>query len=135
MIKNLNIVDSINDSNPKNMNNVDLEQLKTITNGFVENIDCICLDQFDLKSRNELMVTMTQKLSSKGVIALKVLNLNLLASQIDKCGITGQKLSEILPQINSAWSDQECSDVISQLNLKIKGMYYDYIYTIYQLEK
>jgi len=135
MIKNLNIVDSINDSNPKNMNNVDLEQLKTITNGFVENIDCICLDLFDLKSRNELMVTMTQKLSSKGVIALKVLNLNLLASQIDKCGITGQKLSEILPQINSAWSDQECSDVISQLNLKIKGMYYDYIYTIYQLEK
>ena len=135
MIKNLNIVDSINDSNPKNMNNVDLEQLKTITNGFVENIDCICLDQFDLKSRNELMVTMTQKLSSKGAIALKVLNLNLLASQIDKCGITGQKLSEILPQINSAWSDQECSDVINQLNLKIKGMYYDYIYTIYQLEK
>jgi len=135
MIKNLNIVDSINDSNPKNMNNIDLEQLKSVTNGFVGNIDCICLDQFDLKTRNELMVIMAQKLSSKGVIALKVLNLNLLASQIDKCGITGQKLSEILPQINSAWSDQECDDVISQLNLKIKGMYYDYIYTIYQLEK
>ena len=135
MIKNLNIVDSINDSNPKNMNNVDFEQLKTVTNGFVENIDCICLDQFDLKTRNELMVTMAQKLSSKGVIALKVLNLNLLAGQIDKCGITGQKLSEILPQMNSVWSDQECDDVISQLNLKIKGMYYDYIYTIYQLEK
>tara|TARA_S200002703_G_scaffold20667_5_gene17037 strand:- start:22168 stop:22575 length:408 start_codon:yes stop_codon:yes gene_type:complete len=135
MIKNLNIVETINDSNPKNMNNIDVEKLKNITNGFVEHIDCICLDQFTFKDRNELMVIMTQKLSSKGVIALKVLNLNLLSNQIDKCGITGQKLSEILPYIKSAWSDQECNDVINQLNLKIKGMYYDYIYTIYQLEK
>jgi|TARA_B100000073_G_scaffold224792_1_gene187289 hypothetical protein len=135
MIKNLNVVDVIDDSNPKNMNNIDAEQLKGVTNGFVEHIDCLCLDQLELKERNDLIVLMSNKLSNKGVLSLKILNLNLLANQIDKGGINGQKLSEILPHIKSVWSTQECDDVINQLNLKTKGMYYDYIYTIYQLEK
>ena len=135
MIKNLNILKSINDQNPKNLNNIDPEKLNAVTNGFVENIDCICLDEFSLKDRNNLMVAMSHKLAAKGNISLKVINLNLLSNQINKCSITGEKLSTILPDIQSVWSDQECDDVLSQLHLKIKGRYYDYIYTIYQLEK
>lgn len=136
MIKNLNIVKTIDDTNnPNNLNNIDPDKLNGITNGFVENIDCICLDEFNIKDRNSLMVAMTHKLSAKGSISLKILNLNLLANQISKCAITGEKLSTVLPNIQSVWSDQECDDVLSQLNLKVKGKYYDYIYTIYQLEK
>ena len=107
MIKNLNIVKSINDQNPQNLNNIDPEKLNAVTNGFVENIDCICLDEFTLKDRNNLMVAMSHKLAAKGSISLKILNLNLLSNQINKCAITGAKLSTILPDVQSVWSDQE----------------------------
>ena len=50
MIKNLNIVKTIDDTNnPNNLNNIDPDKLNGITNGFVENIDCICLDEFNIK--------------------------------------------------------------------------------------
>ncbi len=117
------------------MNNVTPEELGKITNSFVENIDCICLDTFDVPMRNSVFTTMVSKLCKSGVLNIKILNLNLLSNKINKAEIDGIKFSGILSKMQSAWSDEEVNSVISQTNLKIGAMYYDDIYTIYKLEK
>ncbi len=135
MIKNVNVVKNTSDTNPKGMNNVTPEELGKITNSFVENIDCICLDTFDVSMRNSVFTTMVSKLCKSGVLNIKILNLNLLSNKINKAEIDGIKFSGILSKMQSAWSDEEVNSVIAQTNLKICAMYYDDIYTIYKLEK
>ena len=135
MIKNVNVVKNTSDTNPKGMNNVTPEELDKSTNSFVENIDCICLDTFDVSMRNSVFTTMVSKLCKSGVLNIKILNLNLLSNKINKAEIDGIKFSGILSKMQSAWSDEEVNSVISQTNLKIGAMYYDDIYTIYKLEK
>ena len=74
MIKNVNVVKNTSDTNPKGMNNVTPEELGKITNSFVENIDCICLDTFDVSMRNSVFTTMVSKLCKSGVLNIKILN-------------------------------------------------------------
>lgn len=136
MIKNINVVfDLKNDKNPKGLNNADLNTLSSITNNYVENIDCIELDKFDIAERHKVLVTAIQKLAIRGVIQLKFINLDLLGNKISKTEMTGQQYSKLLPNINSCWSHLECLDVISQSKLKIQNIYYDNVYTIIKLEK
>jgi hypothetical protein len=135
MIKNINLVKEINDTNPKGMNNVSLETLAQVTNNFVEHIDCVCLDELAIQPRNQVFPIILSKLCIGGSLSLKMINTGLLANKIKKSELTGDKLSTILPHVNSVWSDNEISDYINKYSLLIKGMYYDNIYTIYQLEK
>lgn len=135
MIKNINLVKEINETNPKGMNNVNIETLSQVTNNFVEHIDCLCLDELPVEVRNQVFPMILSKLCIGGTLSLKTINLRLLANKIKKSELTGDKLSAMLPQINSVWSDNETSDLINKYGLVIKGMYYDQIYTIFQLEK
>ena len=75
------------------------------------------------------------KLCIGGVLSLKIINLGLLANKIKRAEMGGEKLSEIVSQTNSVWSDHETNEMLNKYKLLIKGMYYDNIYTIYQLEK
>lgn len=136
MINNLNIIKDItqSDSYP-GLNNIDLYNLQKITNNYVEHIDCICLDEFLLKERYEVFNTIYNKLSIGGTVSLKFMNLNLLSLKIDKLEITGEKLSNILPLVNSAWSEPEYLDIIEKFKLKLNNIYYENIYTIISLEK
>jgi hypothetical protein len=135
MIKSINLVKEINETNPKGMNNVNIETLPQVTNSFVEHIDCLCLDELVLPARNQVFPMLLSKLCIGGSLSLKIINMGLLANKIKKSELTGDKLSTILPHINSVWSDHEINDYINKYNLLVKGMYYDNIYTIYQLEK
>lgn len=135
MIKNINLVKEINDKNPKELNNVNPETLTQVTNNFVQHIDCLCLDEFALSDRNKIFGLMMNKLCIGGVLSLKIINLGLLANKIKRAEMGGEKLSDIISQTNSVWSDHETNEMLNKYRLLIKGMYYDNIYTIYQLEK
>jgi hypothetical protein len=136
MINNLNIIKNIADSNSyPGLNNIDLDGLQKITNNYVQHIDCICLDEFLLKDRYEVFATIYSKLSLGGTVSLKFINLNLLSNKIDRLEITGEKLSSVLPSMNSVWSEPEYLDLIEKFKLKLNNIYYDYIYTIITLEK
>lgn len=135
MIDNINIVKSIDENSNPGLNNVTPEKMLSITNNFVKNIDCVCLDSFSLADRNNIFVNMNNKLCIGGSMSIKILNPSLLANKISKSELTGQKISEVLSDLFSVWTIEEAEDIINQLNLKIKGVYYENIYTIYQLTK
>jgi len=135
MIDNINVVKSIDENSNTGLNNVTPEKMFSLTNGFVKNIDCICLDSFALADRNNIFVNMNNKLCVGGSISIKILNPSLLANKISKSELNGQKISDILSDLFSVWTIEEAEDIINQLNLKIKGMYYENIYTVYQLTK
>lgn len=135
MIHNINIVKSIDNDNTPGLNNITPEQMFSITNSFVKNIDCTCLDSFPLVDRNNLFVHMHKKLCVGGSMSIKIVNPSLLANKIYKSELNGQKMSEILAGLLSVWTIEEAEDIINQLDLKIQGIYYENIYTIYQLNK
>jgi hypothetical protein len=135
MIANLNVVKHIDDTAPKGLNNIDIENIHKITNNYVNHIDCLCLDDLTFDQRNHLFVTMINKLCLGGTISIKFINLSLLASKIEKLEITGEKFSKIFQNIFSAWSEPEYLDIINQMKLKVNNIYFDQIYTIATLEK
>ena len=135
MIKSVNVVCVIDKDNPEGLNNIDKDKLKSITNNYIEHIDCTELDRFTISDRHDVFVSCVQKLAIKGTISLKFVNLDLLANRIEKAELTGQQYSKLLPNINSCWSHLEAMDAITQSSLKLHNMYYDYIYTILKLEK
>lgn len=135
MIKNINIVQSINESNPAGLNNVAVDSVGQITNNFVAHIDCICLDEMTLADRNNLFAIMTQKLCLGGKLFIKIINPFLLANKITKNELSGDKLSNLLATIHSCWYETDCVDIFKQTNMNIESIYYDNIYTIYNLEK
>lgn len=135
MITNVNLVKTITADNPQGLNNISCDTLSQVTNGFVKHIDCLCLDELMIAERNQIFDTIISKLCIGGQLSLKMINLDLLANKIKKSDLTGEKLSAVLPNINSVWSDYETNYMINKYKLLVKGMYYDNIYTIYQLEK
>lgn len=135
MIKNINLVKSIDQDSPPGLNNVPVDALPQITNNFVEHIDCLCLDEIELSRRNNIFITMTQKLCLNGKLTIKIVNPYLLANKINKAELYGPKLSSLIMALQSVWSESECSDIFKQTGLSIENIYYDNIYTIYNLEK
>ena len=135
MIKHLNLVKNTVEQSPNGLNNVSYEDFKKITNSYVNHIDCSCLDEFDFETRKDVLVSCIHKLCIGGTLSLRFINMDLLANKIKKSEMTGKKYSEILPMLNSCWSEIEISDVISQTKLTINKMYYDNIYSIITLEK
>jgi len=135
MIQSMNLVYEINESIPKGLNNIVPNDLANVTNNYVRNIDCVCLDNFELKDRNQVFVNMINKLCIGGTAAIKILNPSLMANKINKSEINGRKLSDLLVNIKSVWSLEEVDDILNQLNLNVKGLYYENLYSIYQLEK
>lgn len=133
MIKYLNLVKEKTEKSQETA--ITPEELSGITNSYVENIDCICLDEFMLQDRINIFNMAVSKICVGGKLSLKCMNINLLGSKINKAEITGEKLSELLPKINSMWSDHEISHLINQHQLLVKGMNNDNFYTVYQLEK
>jgi hypothetical protein len=135
MIKSVNVVYLIDKNNPEGLNNIDKDQLKNVTNNYIEHIDCTELDKFPISDRHDVFIACVQKLGIKGTVTFKFVNLDLLANKIEKAELTGQQYSKLLPDINSCWSHLEAMDAISQSSLQLNNMYYDHIYTILKLEK
>ena len=134
MIGSLNVVRTQTE-NKTSGNEITAENLNNITNNYVKQIECLCLDEFNLSERNALMNILVQKLCIGGTLSLKFINLNLVSNKISKSELTGEKFSSLLPNLRSCLSDQESTEIIKNMPVVMKGLYYDNIYSIMSLEK
>lgn len=134
MIGSLNVVRT-QTANKTSGNEITAENLNNITNNYVKQIECLCLDEFTLSERNVLINTLVQKLCIGGTLSLKFINLNLVSNKISKSELTGEKFSSLLPDLRSCLSDQESIEIIKNMPVVMKGLYYDNIYSIMSLEK
>lgn len=135
MINEINIVSSA-DQNLDGYQNVPIDQVKSITNGYVKNIICNCLDQLNYDNRNALFLELTQKMCVNGTLTIRFLNLNLIPNKITNGDITGQKFSSILGYTNSCWSENEFSDLIQRLgDCVIAKLFHEHIYTVVSLQR
>lgn len=134
MIGSINLVVNDNEKNP-GLNNMTIQDLQDITNGYVKHIDFIYLDMLNLSDRYNVLKLILQKLSIQGTTTLKFINLDLLGLKINKGEVVSEKLSEILPSINSIWSDADIENIMAASNIIINNHYYDNIYSIITIIK
>jgi phospholipid N-methyltransferase len=135
MINSLNIV--INDSDfIEGSNNIKIQDINQITNGFVNNIVCYSLDSVSSESRNALFVELFKKLSPGGSLTVRFLNTFLLAKKIKNSNINGETFSRVVGNIRSAWMEGDLSGVLSSIeNCQLNKLYSEDIYSIAVIEK
>jgi len=135
MIGLLKVVQNQKDDKKLENNEITAENLTKITNNYVKNIECLSLDEFSLLERKQVLQTMISKLCIGGTLSLKFINLDMVANKIHKGELTGQKYSNILPYMQSCWSDKESIEELKTMPVMIKGLYYDSIYSVMSLER
>lgn len=104
-------VDSVN-----GYENIDVDQLFSITNGYVESIVFTTLDKLSNTNRTKVFIESLKKLSPGGQLTIKFLNLITLASKIKTNHIDGPKFTDIIHTFNSFWTESDFLSIISSLN-------------------
>lgn len=116
--------------------NVPLDQLVSITNGYVKSIICNCLDYLPFEQRRALFLELINKICIEGTLTLRFLNASLLPNKIISGDITGQKLSEIITNIVSCWSENEFQEALQQThNCSISKLFHEQVYTVVSIQK
>jgi hypothetical protein len=135
MIQEINVIAHPSQS-VEGYQNVPLDQLGGITNGFVRSIICNCLDYLPFEQRQVLFSELINKICIDGTLTLRFLNASLLPNKITSGDITGEKLSEIISNISSCWSENEFQRVVQQLNnCSISKLFYEQVYTVVSIQK
>lgn len=135
MINELNIIADPEQS-VEGYQNVLANQVPQITNGYVKNIICNCLDQLPFDVRNSVFLQALNKLCINGTLTIRYLNVSLLPNKIIIGDLTGKKLSEILPNLNSCWSDNEFAELMQQAQgCVISKLFYEHIHTVASIQK
>lgn len=135
MINQINIITDATHA-VEGYDNVSVTDVQHITNGYVQHITCNILDQVDFSGRNQLFVELLRKLCPKGEIVVKFFNLSLLPNKILSGDITGQKFSDMLPSLQSCWSETDFTQLVSQLKgYAITKLFHDMTYTVVTIQK
>lgn len=135
MINEINVI-SAAEQEVSGYNNILVQNIPEITNGYVKSIICNCLDTLSFNDRNILFLELLNKLCINGVMSIKFVSLSLLPNKIISGDLTGQKISEILPTMNSCWSHNDFSELmISSKGYVISKLFNDYIYTVASIQK
>lgn len=116
--------------------NIDISNIKSITNGYIKEMVCSCLDELDFDIRDFIFMNLIEKLSFDGTLRLKMINSTLLAHKILRNEIGPKKVSEIISQSKSMWSDYLIMDHIGNLNnIDIEKLYSENVYSVIILHK
>jgi hypothetical protein len=135
MIQEINVITHPSQS-VEGYQNVPLDQLGGITNGFVRSIICNCLDYLPFGQRQVLFSELVNKICIEGTLTLRFLNASLLPNKIISGDITGEKLSEIISNISSCWSEKEFQQVMQQINnCSISKLFHEQVYTVVSIQK
>lgn len=124
------------ENNIADYENIDISQIEQITNGYVKDMVCSCLDNLDFGVRDFVFAKLIEKMSFDGTLRLKMINSTLLAHKILKNEIGAEKVSEIISKTKSLWSDYLIMDHISRLeNIDIEKLYSENVYSVVVLHK
>lgn len=135
MINEINVI-SAADQEVSGYNNISVQHIPGLTNGYVKSIICNCLDTLSFNDRNMLFLELLNKLCINGVLTVKFVSLSLLPNRIISGDLTGQKFSEILHDMNSCWSHNDFSELmIRSKGCVVSKLFNDHIYTVASIQK
>jgi hypothetical protein len=118
--------------------NIDMsaQEAQSITNGSVENMLCECLDYLAFDIRHKVLKDIISKLAFDGIATFKFVNATLLANKTFKNEIDSNKLSQLIANIKSLWTEYYILELFNSMpNIEIEKYYLDYVYTIITLKK
>ena len=136
MINRINIVVDEETDMMDGHSNVGIENIKQITNGYVNNIVFNTIDKIDQKSRDSVFVELLKKLTHGGSITVKFMNPESVAKRIKNSSITGAGFTSCVKDVKSVWMETEFLGLLSSIsgfNL-IKHIHED-IYSIIVISK
>lgn len=130
MNRNINLI--IDDSSSvEGYQNIKIQDLNNVINGFVHNILCECLDQIEFQQRLEVFQGIIAKLAFDGTATFKFINGTMLASRILQNELDAKKISDIIKHIQSVWTESLITEAFSVFpNIKIQKNYIEHIYTV-----
>jgi hypothetical protein len=136
MISQVNItVDDSKDTVP-GYNNINIDQLSSVTNGYIQSIIFTTIDKLDNNNRSKKFVESLKKLAHGGQLTVRFLNLALLASRIESNYIDGLKFAELIRGLNSFWTESDFLGIISSINeYKLTKIVNEDLYIIAVIEK
>lgn len=120
----------------KNYQTILISDISQITNGYINDIVCECLDEIDYKDRLTTLYTIVSKIAFEGSATFKFINGSVLASRINKNEIDSDKLSGIIKNISSIWTESRIMEAFTSIpNVIIQKNYIDNIYTVITIHK
>jgi hypothetical protein len=97
-------------------NNINIDQLSSVTNGYIQSIIFTTIDKLDNNNRSKKFVESLKKLAHGGQLTVRFLNLALLASRIESNYIDGLKFAELIKGFNSFWTESDFLGIVSSIN-------------------
>jgi len=117
-------------------NNIGVDKLTQLTNGYVNSIVCNCVDKISEDTRNSLFMEMLKKLNHGGQLTVRFLNPILVCNKVKNGFVDGMGFSKMVDGLRSSWTEPDFLALISQLNgYSLIKMYSENIHTIAVIEK
>lgn len=135
MNRNVNLIIDDTDS-IEGYQNIKIQELNNLVNGFINNVICECLDKIDFQQRIDVFRAIVGKLAFEGHATFKFINATILASRILKNDIDSKKISDILKDARSVWTESIIMEIFSSLpNIVIEKSYIEHINTVITITK
>lgn len=117
-------------------NNINVNDLPNIINGSINNIVCECLDDTIFDTRSKIIVEIINKLAFEGKATFLMINGTVLANRILKNEIDSNKLSSVLSEVKSIWTDYYITEIFNNMaHIAIEKYYIENIYTVIGITK
>jgi hypothetical protein len=136
MINRINIVVDEQTDMMDGHSNISIDNIRQITNGYVNNIVFNTIDKIDQKNRDSVFIELLKKLTHGGSITLKFINPESVAKRVGSSSLTGAGFTSCIKDIKSVWMQPEFLGLLSSIsgfNL-IKNIHED-IYSIVVISK
>jgi hypothetical protein len=135
MIPQVNIITNIDEA-VQGYNNIDLEKLPQLTNGYVNTIICNCADKISKNTRNSLFMEMLKKLGPGGQLTIRFLNPILVCNKIKNGLVDGMGFADMVDGIKSSWTEPDFLAIISQIQgYQLIKLYSEDIHSVAVIEK
>lgn len=116
--------------------NVLIGNIDAVTNGYINDIVCECLDLVEIQDRTLLLQKILTKMSFEGSATFKFINATVLANRILRNEIESEKISHIIKNTRSLWTDSVISQIFGSIpNTAIEKNYTENIYSIISIRK
>jgi hypothetical protein len=126
-------------NNTKEINgyhNININDLANIINGSITNIVCECLDDLPFETRSKTVVDIINKLAFEGKATFLMINGTVLANRVLKNELDSNKLSSIINEVKSIWTDYYITEVFNNMaHIQIEKYYIENIYTAISINK
>lgn len=117
-------------------NNINVNDLPNIINGSINNIVCECLDDIPFETRGKIVVDIINKLAFEGKATFLMINGTVLANRVLKNEIDSNKLSSVVSEVKSIWTDYYITEVFNNMaHITIEKYYIENIYTAISITK